>query len=607
MKNLSLFFIIFLFLQSDVIPQTGSFEFQGHTRYFEVCLPENYHADLPVVFALHGWSQNISVIKNYSRIDEIGDTLGFITVYPQGIINAWNNGIRNNTLGTTDTTVNDVGFLSALIDTIDAEHDIDLSRVYFCGFSMGGEMTYRLAVELGQRIAAIASVAGKLNDISGNIAQPIRPFPIMHFHGTDDNVELYGSGPGNLWSVDETLDFWTDNNGCTLPPDTTAIPDIDTTDGSTVEKVSYRNCLDSTEVIFYKIFNGGHSWPGSVIPLGGITNRDINASAEILNFFSQYENPLVNTAWTRRIEVSPSYIVPQGDTVFIKAFTANPENHPALVYAKLRGSVMSYSDSIMLYDDGLHFDELPDDNIWGNAILFSNLDEDIFLVDVFTNDLTSGTSIKYHWTNKFTTAGPVVLDSIAYFIDGGLYYCRPYITNTGSSTLYNVTGKLSCKDIWLANINPSRWTIDTLPPYVSTSSSGNLIVSLIDSLSPNPVYFNFKAELGIANYPFWKDSLLLVVDVEKEVFPPTEFLLSQNFPNPFNPATNIKYSIPAISHVRIIVYDVLGGEIETLVNEEKPAGNHELTWNAAKLPTGVYFYQLRAGDFIQTKKMMLLK
>jgi photosystem II stability/assembly factor-like uncharacterized protein len=88
---------------------------------------------------------------------------------------------------------------------------------------------------------------------------------------------------------------------------------------------------------------------------------------------------------------------------------------------------------------------------------------------------------------------------------------------------------------------------------------------------------------------------------------PSEFLLSQNYPNPFNPTTKIKYSVPQSSNVIIKVYDLLGNEIETLVNEEKAAGTYELTWNAVNLPSGVYFYQLCAGSFIETKKMLLLK
>ncbi len=98
-------------------------------------------------------------------------------------------------------------------------------------------------------------------------------------------------------------------------------------------------------------------------------------------------------------------------------------------------------------------------------------------------------------------------------------------------------------------------------------------------------------------------------------FSPKEFMLYQNFPNPFNPVTKLKYSIPSVTlrqaqsdiRVTLIVYDILGREVTTLVNEEKPIGEYEVEFNAANLPSGIYFYQLKAGGFVETKKMILLK
>jgi hypothetical protein len=87
----------------------------------------------------------------------------------------------------------------------------------------------------------------------------------------------------------------------------------------------------------------------------------------------------------------------------------------------------------------------------------------------------------------------------------------------------------------------------------------------------------------------------------------TDFILDQNYPNPFNPATKIKYQIPELSFVTLKVFDVLGNEIAKLVNEEKPVGNYEIELNAAELPSGVYFYRLQAGSFVETKKMILMK
>ena len=93
----------------------------------------------------------------------------------------------------------------------------------------------------------------------------------------------------------------------------------------------------------------------------------------------------------------------------------------------------------------------------------------------------------------------------------------------------------------------------------------------------------------------------------KDFSVPTEYILYQNFPNPYNPTTTIKYQIPELSFVTLKIYDVLGNEIVTLINEEKPIGSYEVEFDASSLSSGVYSYKLQAGNFIETKKMILLK
>ena len=124
-----------------------------------------------------------------------------------------------------------------------------------------------------------------------------------------------------------------------------------------------------------------------------------------------------------------------------------------------------------------------------------------------------------------------------------------------------------------------------------------------------------------AQIQHWYDNNLVTDVNETTPSVPTEFSLSQNYPNPFNPVTTIKYSIPNVtlspdknginsvegSRVILKVYDILGSEVATLVNEEKPAGNYQVNFNAVKLSSGVYFYRLQAGSFVETKKMVLIK
>jgi hypothetical protein len=88
---------------------------------------------------------------------------------------------------------------------------------------------------------------------------------------------------------------------------------------------------------------------------------------------------------------------------------------------------------------------------------------------------------------------------------------------------------------------------------------------------------------------------------------PSEFILSQNYPNPFNPSTTISWQSPVGSHQTLKVFDVLGNEVTTLVNEYRDAGRHNVTFDASKLSSGVYFYKIQAGNYIETKKMLLLK
>ena len=99
----------------------------------------------------------------------------------------------------------------------------------------------------------------------------------------------------------------------------------------------------------------------------------------------------------------------------------------------------------------------------------------------------------------------------------------------------------------------------------------------------------------------------LLVDVEDEIITPIEFELSQNYPNPFNPSTKIKYQIPETEKVTLKVFDILGKEVATLVDREMRAGKYEVDLNGNSLTSGIYFYQLRTGNFVETKKMILLK
>ena len=97
------------------------------------------------------------------------------------------------------------------------------------------------------------------------------------------------------------------------------------------------------------------------------------------------------------------------------------------------------------------------------------------------------------------------------------------------------------------------------------------------------------------------------VEGERHAVTPSHYVLSQNYPNPFNPSTTIKYELPKASQVTLSVFDILGREVSVLANERKNAGVHEVKFDGSNLASGVYFYRIQAGDFIQTKRLLLLK
>jgi photosystem II stability/assembly factor-like uncharacterized protein len=149
--------------------------------------------------------------------------------------------------------------------------------------------------------------------------------------------------------------------------------------------------------------------------------------------------------------------------------------------------------------------------------------------------------------------------------------------------------------------------------------NGNITLPLIYTLAVDQDFivvgvFNFNPP-NPSRWEVWiRPTLVTAIEPVGEVLP-RGFALYQNYPNPFNPSTKIKFTIPNVgdanfasgTNVKLVVYDVLGNEVATLVNEEKTAGTYEINFNASGLTSGVYFYKLQAGSFVQTKKMILLR
>jgi streptogramin lyase len=144
----------------------------------------------------------------------------------------------------------------------------------------------------------------------------------------------------------------------------------------------------------------------------------------------------------------------------------------------------------------------------------------------------------------------------------------------------------------------------------SIISYSNLVDGSIATLAVDNLDRVWMGEVGTGKlYVFDSTNLIIITDIKDEQFDfiPQQYSLYQNYPNPFNPLTKISYAILQRSYVTLKVYDMLGKEVATLVKEEKPAGKYKVDWDATSLTSGVYFYRLQTRDFVETKKMVLMK
>jgi polyhydroxybutyrate depolymerase len=285
-----------------------SFMHDSLKRTFNIHIPSSFDksVQLPLVIALHGRGANgvSMVILTHKGFNKMADKDGFIMVYPDGIELNWNDGRMDEEANDRAhrENIDDVGFISALIDSMIKDYNINPKRVYVTGISNGAIMSYRLACELSDKITAIAPVDGNIPILLFPECSPSRPVSVLAINNTDDPLvpfqggEIYGKlhriKLGKVLSVDESIGFWVNRNRCSITPVVDEEPDRDPKDGTRVTRVQYINDFDGTEVILYAVDGGGHTWPGGVQYLParviGKTCRDFDANEVIWSFFKKH-------------------------------------------------------------------------------------------------------------------------------------------------------------------------------------------------------------------------------------------------------------------------------------------------------------------------------
>ncbi|MBD3225859.1 MAG: T9SS type A sorting domain-containing protein, partial [Caldithrix sp.] len=276
--------------------------------------------------------------------------------------------------------------------------------------------------------------------------------------------------------------------------------------------------------------------------------------------------------------------------------------------------------STELFDDGLSNDGQANDGIWGSDSWISDFPEDHFKVNLITHDFDENTRHSLLWEpERFTTKGPISVvdfDTAGYISKFNAQRINLIVQNSGlSAKIQYIKVKISTKDPRIDHISTptagfpglAAGAIDTLESsHIFNFASGYHP----DSTIGNPVKFN--AEIYSNNRLFWTDSIdvEIITDISSKHTRriPRRFALEQNYPNPFNPVTKIIYQLAKTDKVKLTIFDTRGREIQTLVNKRQTAGQHEITFNAEHLSSGVYFYQLTTKTgYREARKMIVLK
>lgn len=279
------------------IEKPGTYTFKitidNMDRYYMVHVPKNYKPQSPssLLFAIHGGGGNMKIqAKNeyYKQISKSEET-GSITVFPNGYSKfqsgsfaTWNAG---HCCGDArDKNVDEIAFFKAMVKNLSSQLNIDSKRIYATGMSNGGMMAYRLACEMTDTFAAIASVTGTDNTKN---CTPSKPISILHIHAKDDEHVNFNGGAGkkaapadkitNFTSVPATIAKWVEFNQCEKTPKQA---------GKYCEV--YEKCRDGVKVQLCVTPTGGHSWPGGIKPRGGDeTFKDLSANDVMWDFFKK--------------------------------------------------------------------------------------------------------------------------------------------------------------------------------------------------------------------------------------------------------------------------------------------------------------------------------
>ncbi len=281
-------------------PAVHAIEVDGRHREYLLHVPDACAASeepVPLVLVLHGGGGTARATRRTMGWDALARREGFIVAYPQGYERHWNDGRGDLAVPTVQEGVDDVKFLSTLVEHLAGELPIDRRRVYSTGASNGAMMSFRLAVDAPGLLAAISTQIGNLP--KEHESKTPEPIPVMMINGTEDplvpwhggHVTVFGKRRGAILSAPATAAWWVARNGIDAEAaEMVELDDADPDDGTRVERVTWRG--EGPEVVLYRVVGGGHTVPGGrqYLPerVIGRTSRDIDALPLVWEFLSRH-------------------------------------------------------------------------------------------------------------------------------------------------------------------------------------------------------------------------------------------------------------------------------------------------------------------------------
>ena len=257
------------------------------SREFFVYIPDTYtegQGPVPLLLSLHGYTSSARRNLGYSGFQSLADEEGFLVVYPQGTILPTTQETHWNVGGwTVGSETDDVLFISQLLDHLEQNLSLDLSRIYSTGMSNGGFMSYELACQLSDRITAIASVTGSMTPETYAKCNPKRAVPVFQIHGRLDFVVPY-AGNAIMTPIDEVMLYWSRENNCSPESEKLPIPDS-TGDGVGGKRERFTGCDENSSVELISLTAMGHEWP---IANDIYQSHDLDAAENIWEFLSSF-------------------------------------------------------------------------------------------------------------------------------------------------------------------------------------------------------------------------------------------------------------------------------------------------------------------------------